>query len=173
MPIFVAMKMIFGLFIPLFLLTGCMVDDSDDSTSPDVEERVRVGDRLPSFTVDMISGDTRSVFSSDHLTGRTLIVFFHTGCIDCQRELPELEKYYQQHLQEPGFQLVAIAREENEEEIASFWEEYGLTMPYSPQSNRDVYSLFASMTIPRAYLCAPTGIVTWIGIEKFDIWSAN
>ncbi len=173
MSIFAGMKTIFRLFFLLFLLTGCVVDDTDSGTDSDVTGRVRVGDRLPSFTVDVISGDSTFVFSSNHLVGNTVIVFFHTGCIDCQRELPELDKYYQQHLHDPGFQMIAIAREESEADIAAFWQENGLTIPYSPQPDRTIFYLFADMYIPRAYMCSQTGIVTWVGVEKFDVWTLN
>ena len=36
--------------------------------------------------------------------------------------------------------------------MSRFWEENHLTMPYSPQSDRTIYSLFALRTIPRIYL---------------------
>ena len=161
------MKKILGLFLVLSMLIGCVVDEHDEDA--DKEDLVKVGDRLPSFSVDVIDGDSTYVFSSDRLTGPTVIVFFHTGCSDCQRELPELNDYYLRHRSDPGFQMVAIAREESVSEIAAFWQEKGLVIPYSPQDDRRIYNLFAFVTIPRVYICSLSGIVEWIGIENFTI----
>lgn len=163
------MKVIRWLLLPVFLLVACVVDDSEETTDPGESDIVKVGDRLPSFSVDVVDGDATYEFSSDRLTGRTVIVLFNTGCSDCQRELPELNDYYQRHRDEPGFQMVAIAREEEAESIAAYWQGNGLSIPYSPQSDRRVFNLFANLTIPRVYICSPLGIVEWIGIENFTI----
>jgi peroxiredoxin len=128
-----------------------------------------VGDHLPDFSIEVIDGVSRTLFNNKSLKGTSVIVFFHTGCTDCQRELPELNAYYLRHCQEPGFQMVAIAREESASEVAAFWLDYGLSIPYSPQPDRRVYNLFADMTIPRVYVSSPQGIVEWVGIERFSV----
>ncbi len=147
------------------LLGGCSSIHEDD----DVVERVKVGDRVPAFTVDMVKEGSRSTFSTNSLTGETVIVFFNTWCPDCQRELPELNAYYLQHKEEAGFQMIAISRGEGEDVVAPFWEEYGLQIPYSAQDNRSVFELFASSVIPRVYVVSAQGIVTRVLIEDFDI----
>ena len=161
------MKALLGLLLPLCLFAGCVVDSHEEPSVS--EELLKVGDRLPSFSVDVIDGDSSFVFSSDRLTGRTVIVFFHTTCSDCQRELPELNDYYLHHRGEPGFQMMAIAREETADSILSYWRTNNLSIPYSPQPDRRIYNLFATATIPRVYICSPLGIVEWIGIEDFMI----
>lgn len=153
-------------FLLILLATGCKVVDDDDEME-EVKEYVRVGDRLPPFTVQTVMGDgTPGTFSTARLTGQTVIVFFHTACSDCQRELPRLNDYYQRHCDEQGFQMVAISREEEAESIAAFWQEQGLTLPYSPQPDRSIYSLFASSVIPRVYVCTAQGVVTQVYIEQ-------
>jgi peroxiredoxin len=161
------MKKIISLFAVLCLLVGCVVDEPDEgNSSTDV---VEVGDRLPFFSVDVVGGSDRYTFSSDALTGSTVIVFFNTSCSDCQRELPELNDYYLRHRQELGFRMVAIAREESEESIATYWKQHNLSIPYSPQTDRRVYNLFATQYIPRAYICSAQGVILWMGIENFDM----
>ena len=157
---------LFGLAL---LLSGCVIDDHEESVSSDDSSIVRVGDRLPSFSVEVIDGSDHYTFSSEVLTGSTVIVFFNTSCSDCQRELPELNNYYLRHRQEPGFQMVAIAREESEERIATYWKQHNLLIPYSPQSDRRIYNLFATQYIPRVYICSVQGIVQWMGVEDFDM----
>ena len=153
----------------LFLLTvvGCssVVDDEDDA-----KEYVKVGDRVPLFTVETVRADgSTAVFSTAQLTGETVIVLFHTTCGDCQRELPRLNNYYLQHCGEEGFQMVAISREEGTESVAAYWKEQGLSIPYSAQTDRRIYNLFASSVIPRVYFCSHGGIVTKICVEKVEL----
>ena len=161
------MKKIVWLFLGLCLLTGCVVDEPGENSGN--TDLVGVGDRLPSFSVAVIDGAGSYTFSSDALTGPTVIVFFNTSCSDCQRELPVLNDYYLRHRSAPGFQMVAIAREETEESIQAFWQDHGLSIPYSPQSDRQVYNLFATVTIPRVYFCSLSGMITWVGIERFTL----
>ena len=161
------MNKVVWLFFAMCMLAGCVVDESGDEGGD--TDLIRVGDRLPSFSVEVVDGADHYSFSSDALIGRAVIVFFNTGCSDCQRELPVLNDYYLQHRSEPGFQMVAIAREETEESIQAFWQSHSLSIPYSPQSDRRVYNLFATATIPRVYFCSPLGFVTWVGIERFTL----
>lgn len=157
---------LFGLAL---LLSGCVIDDHEEPDSSDDGSIVRVGDLLPSLSIDVIDGSSRTFFNSASLQDTTVVVFFHTGCTDCQRELPELNDYYLRHRQNPGFRMVAIAREEPEESIAAYWKQNNLSIPYSPQTDRRVYNLFATQYIPRVYLCSSQGVILWIGVEKFDL----
>jgi len=143
------------------VITGC----SSFSEEEEVVERIKVGDHVPSFTVQVKDGTQQRMFSSDQLTGETVIVLFNTSCSDCKRELPVMNRYYLLHKDDPGFQMVAISREEGEESIAAFWKEQGLEIPYSAQEDRHIYSLFATSIIPRVYFCNSEGIVTRVFIE--------
>ena len=146
-------------------MVGCstVIDDEDN----EVKEYVRVGDRVPVFTVETVNADgTVGTFSTGQLKGETVIVLFNTWCGDCQRELPRLNEYYLKHCDDEGFQMVAISRAEGAESVAAFWKEQGLSIPYSAQTDRSVYQLFASSVIPRVYFCSSDGIVTRIFIES-------
>lgn len=147
----------------LLALSCNTVNDGDDTN---VKEYVKVGDRVPVFSVDVVDSEGRtSVFSTARLTGETVIVLFNTSCGDCRRELPQLNAYYLAHRHDKGFQMVAIAREESAESIAAYWQAQGFEIPYSPQPDRRIYNLFASSIIPRVYYCTADGIVTRILIE--------
>lgn len=147
------------------LLWGCSSIHEDD----EVVERIAVGDRVPVFSVGVVANGQSTTFSTSHLTGETVIVFFSTQCKDCQRELPELNDYYLKHKDDNGFQMVAISRAEGEATVAKFWADHHLKIPYSAQTDRHVYELFASSIIPRVYFVSEQGIVTKILIEHFDL----
>ena len=153
-----------ALMLLCLLLTGC----SSINEGNNVTERVNVGDRVPLFTVDVVNDGVHSTFSTAQLTGETVIVFFNTTCPDCQRDLPKLNQYYLKHKVDEGFQMVAISREEGEEDVAAYWKDNGLQIPYSAQNDRRIYELFASSIIPRIYFVSAQGIVTRVFIEKFD-----
>lgn len=154
---------IIGMMLLCLLLTGCSSIEDDET-----KERVAVGDRVPLFSVEMVKDGERSTFSTAQLTGETVIVFFNTTCPDCQRDLPKLNQYYLKHKVDEGFQMVAISREEGEEDVAAYWKDNGLQIPYSAQNDRRIYELFASSIIPRIYFVSAQGVVTRIFIERFD-----
>lgn len=132
----------------------------------EAKEYVAVGDKVPLFTVETVLADgTTGMFSTERLTGETVIVLFNTSCKDCQRELPRLNSYYLQHRSEPGFQMVAISRAEDGESVAAYWSEQQLSIPYSAQPDRRIYELFASSVIPRVYFCGADGTITRMFVE--------
>ena len=88
---FAVVKKNIGLFLLLCMLVGCVVDEPGEGSAD--TDLVGVGDRLPSFSVGVIDDTAHYTFSSDALTGPTVIVFFNTSCSDCQRELPVLNEY--------------------------------------------------------------------------------
>jgi hypothetical protein len=52
-----------------------------------------------------------------------------------------------------------------EENIKPFWQFAELTMPYSPQPDRRVYSLFAPRVIPRIYVSDAQGIIRHMYVD--------
>lgn len=141
-------------FIMLLLPCSCINDEPTD-----VEEVVTLGSTLPDFTVVMNDGTT--------LTGEMLrsddavIMFFHTSCPDCRQALPLVQQLYDAYAHE-GVRFVLISREDDNDSVSAYWEEAGFTMPYSAQSDRKVYELFARRRVPRIYISSPGGVVRHI-----------
>ncbi|MCH5240502.1 MAG: TlpA family protein disulfide reductase [Muribaculaceae bacterium] len=128
----------------LTLLSACVNDNEPSGPS------LSVGDPLPSFSVVMNDGETVSNIS---LLGKTsVIIFFNTACPDCQKELPVVQQLWEIYEDDPNIKIIAIAREENEKKISDYWNQNNLTIPWSPQESREVFSLFAPSIIPRIYI---------------------
>lgn len=138
-------------FVLLLSLLGLLCSCITDDDAPTGEERIRPGDPLPAFTVTMYDGTT---LSTEDLRGSvSLVVFFHTGCPDCQKELPVLQQLYEAYGGlSSEVRFVCISREEGEADIAAYWAANSLTLPYSPQEDKGVYHLFADSAIPRVYV---------------------
>ena len=160
------MRKILCLLTAVATLAACSM--ADDEENEEAKEYVKVGDRVPQFSVQTVLADsTTATFTTARLTGETVIVLFNTSCSDCRRELPRMNEYYLQHRGDKGFQMVAISREEGAESVAAYWKEQGLSIPYSAQTDRRIYNLFASSIIPRTYFCSADGIITQILVETF------
>lgn len=139
-------------------IIGCTSQSCISEGEPDGPV-LNVGDQLPDFSVTLFDG---VVVSNNSLRGKTgMIVFFNTECSDCQKELPVIEQLWQQYKDNTQVQIIAIAREESAEEIGAYWTEHNLTIPFSPQENRDVFHLFASSGIPRIFIANPEGTITY------------
>lgn len=129
----------------MLCLSSCIRDDS-----PSGEEGIRPGDRLPECTF-VLSDNTR--VSTSDLQGKvSVLVFFHTSCPDCQQELPVIQRIYDCYRDNPLVKIYCISREEPADEVAVYWSDNGLTIPYSPQVGREIYSLFSGQGIPRVYI---------------------
>ena len=109
-----------------------------------------VGSRVPDFTVVMNDGSTLS--SESLRKGLSCIVFFYTGCPDCQKTLPAVQRMFEEYSVR-GVSFALISREETDETVSPYWQSNGYTMPYSAQSDRKVYELFAQTRVPRVYIC--------------------
>lgn len=156
------------ILLMLIAATGCISDPVPDYGDGD-GWKVAVGDTLPKFEV--ILNDGRRV-TPETLRGDTAVIcFFNTDCPDCRRELPLLQQAYDKRNpriesdrseqsdkpDKPGITFICIARNEEAPEIQRYWEEHGLTIPYSAQSDDSVFLLFAGWGIPRIITVAPDG----------------
>jgi peroxiredoxin len=137
------------MLLVLMVFSACISDDdSPEGTS------LGVSDTLPTFQVVMNDGTT--VRTSDLLGDVSVVVLFSVDCGDCRVELPEVQRLWDWQL---GVPIVLIARENTKEQIEAFWQQAQLTMSYSPQADRSVYSLFATSRVPRIYVSDAQGVI--------------
>lgn len=138
----------------LMMAVGCIAEKEEPEWS------LHPGDAIPRFEVTTIEGET--IGSSDSYTSELIIVFFNTTCPDCQKELPILQKQYEENIKLPEAEqsiYICISREEGVADVKRYWRENHLTIPVSAQTDRSIYSMFASVGIPRIFY-AKDGIIT-------------
>lgn len=65
--------------------------------------------------------------------------------------------------------FICISRGEAQPSVAAYWQEAGLTLPYSAQPDDAVYRLFANRIIPRVYVTrpgSPLPVISAIFVER-------
>ena len=140
------------LLLCVVMLSACISEDAD---SPESTTKVKEGDNIPAFT--LFASDGQEV-SSASLDGQVYILsFFDTGCPDCQKELKVLQRIYDKyHTVVP---VLNVPRSQTKDEVQTYWEKVGLSMPYHMADNKELYYEFATKTIPRTYIVDDRGKV--------------
>lgn len=154
------MKHVYSIpLLSLLTLTSCLGSLETSTQSADI---ITVGQKLPEFRVQLHSGEW---VGNDNLQGKpSVITFFNTACKDCQRELPEMQRVYADYAGQ--VQFLCISRAENDSSVTAYWKANSLSLPYSAQTDKTVYQLFANRTIPRVYVSDASGVVRKIFVEK-------
>ena len=151
------------------LMTACGACSSDDHAGGSDEEieadSLVVGDKLPEFEVTMNDGSV--VRTADLMGQPSVVVLFSVDCMDCRHQLPEIQRLWNLNeadslIQGQRIPIVLIARKCMEEDIEPFWQFAELTMPYSPQPDRKVYSRFAPRVIPHIYISDAQTIIRYM-----------
>lgn len=140
------------IFCVMTAFSSCVKEDNEPNTG------LGIGDKVPRFSVTLDTGETVSDVS---LAGKVAVIeFFNTTCPDCRASFPTLQDLYVSFNDNPEVAILAIAREESADDIKDYWGKNGLTIPFSPQTDRNVYNLFASTGIPRIFIISPGGVIT-------------
>lgn len=137
----------------MMFLAGCINNDEPTADG----NKVNIGDELPIFTVTSNEGIE---YNNELLKGHIgVILFFYTPCSDCKQALPIVNEVFEQYKTNQQVRWICIGRSESIIDVASYWDSNHFTMPYSAQSDRSIYNLFANSGIPRIYITNPQGVV--------------
>ncbi len=130
---------------------------------------VKLGENAPDFTFETAPGKTQKL---SNLKGKVVwINFFATWCGPCRKELPHLqEEVYDKYKDNENFVLIILGREHKWDEVNKFKAEQGFTMPFYPDPERTVFSLYAKQNIPRNFIIGKDGKVAYssIGFEPAE-----
>ena len=136
-------------FVLLFLLAmNCPVRGAE------------VGEPLPDFSVQTFDGKsfTRAGFAGKPL----LLVFWNTWCVECQRDLPEINRLARE-FGPRGLQILAIntGLNDTESKARNYWKKYGYGFPTGFDHNFEIGQAFKVRGVPTVFLVDAKGIVRY------------
>lgn len=143
------MKRLIGASILSLVVTGCQlnsssVEDTVVHNTPKYPEYVQSGQTLPLTSIVDVDGKVIDL-SNQHK--QKLVILFATWCSDSNRALKALNE--SPLLQDENIEIIAIAREETQEQVIKWRNENGIKVPLAVDPDRKIYAQFARGGIPR------------------------
>ena len=126
-------------------------------------QELKVGDAMPKFELNSyVYGDVKPA----DLKGKVVLVsLFATWCGPCQKELADVQStLWPKYKDNKDFVMLVIGREHTDEDLQKYNERKKFTFPLYPDPKREVFSLFAEKSIPRAYLFGKDGKLIYSSI---------
>lgn len=127
-------------FFSVFVLIGCSGGQSNDTSSGKksgkrssaLHQEMAIGSEAPDFTAKLNNGETFTL--SDKKGQVILLNFWATWCSNCVKEMPAIEKLYEEY----GDQIVIVGVNvgEDEDTIDTFIEakNYSFRLPATPKA---------------------------------------
>ncbi|MCZ0755729.1 TlpA family protein disulfide reductase [Anoxybacillus sp. J5B_2022] len=121
------------------------------------EVGLSVGDTAPDFVLKTLNDEQIRL---SQLRGKPVIInFWATWCPPCQREMPDLEKFYNDYKQHVEFLSVNLTSQDSREKVAPFLQQYGITFPVVLDTKGKILKLYNIQTIPTTYILDKNGVI--------------
>jgi peroxiredoxin len=117
------------------------------------------GNLAPDF--ELVTTEGKHIKLSE-LRGKRLIVnMWATWCPPCKAEVPELERFYEEHHNE-GIEILAVDLTDSEKrsaDVATFIKDYKITYPVVLDERGEVAKKYQVTSIPTTYVINSKGII--------------
>jgi thiol-disulfide isomerase/thioredoxin len=141
---------------------------SDVAAPPIVRGAQAPGFELPRLAP--VAGSNAEGLALESLSGRVVLVnFWATWCEPCEREVPAMERLYET-LQGDEFELVAVAIDDDQDDVRKFQERYRMTFPILLDLDQRVYAMYQTMGVPESLLIDRDGRIVerYVGPREWD-----
>ncbi|UOQ93123.1 TlpA family protein disulfide reductase [Halobacillus shinanisalinarum] len=156
----VVVQVLVGLSL-ITLIIFAIYDDSK-STEQNYPEKVsensqlREGDKFPVLSLDTLEKVKKDIdFKSNKIT---LVNLWATWCPPCQKEMPLIEKYYNEYLSK-GFNVVAISMGEGRIVVENYIEDHSLLIPVLIDPKMVTQNKLGVHGIPTSFFVNSEGII--------------
>lgn len=163
-----------SVFFSVFVLIGCSGGQSNDTSSGKKSEKrssalhqeMAIGSEAPDFTAKLNNGETFTL--SDKKGQVILLNFWATWCSNCVKEMPAIEKLYEEY----GDQIVIVGVNvgEDEDTINAFVDAKNYSFPVAYDTDSEISNLYPSAGIPYTIIIGKDGLVTetFLGAKDAD-----
>lgn len=120
-----------------------------------------VGNLAPDFTLTTAAGDTVSL--SDYRGTKVMLNFWGTWCPPCRAEMPDMEKFYQEH----DVEILAVNLTPTESavtDVIEFIEDFGLSFQVLLDEELSVSSQYGIQPVPTSFMIDSHGIVQYVAL---------
>lgn len=161
-------------FFSVFVLIGCSGGQSNDTSSGKksgkrssaLHQEMAGGSEAPDFTAKLNNGETFTL--SDRKGQVVLLNFWATWCSNCVKEMPAIEKLYEEY----GNQVVIIGVNVGEDKstVDAFIDTKNYTLPIAYDTESNISNLYPSAGIPYTVIIGKDGLVTetFLGAKDAD-----
>ncbi|SEB14126.1 Peroxiredoxin [Thalassobacillus cyri] len=136
-------------------------DTSQEGTGimpPNTPKGIQEGEQAPDFELETVEGETLRL--SDLQGKKVFLNFWATWCPPCKKEMPEMQKFYEEYGDEVEIVAVnATTTETSMDEVKKYLEQEGYTFQVPLDKKNQVSSEYQAITIPTTYFIGTDGVV--------------
>ncbi len=129
------------------------------------EGPIRVGDRVPSFTLTTFDGQT---IHTDDLKGKVIVLnFWASWCKPCEEEAAALEQSWQKYKAGGQVAFLGVDYVDTEPEALAYLDKFGITYPNGPDLRTQISQMFRIRGVPETYILDQEGKLHSVKIGPF------
>lgn len=134
-------------------------DKTEKKNVEQTSQGVQIGNRAPDFSLTTLDG--RMVKLSDYRGKVVILNFWATWCPPCKAEVPEFERFYQEHHSD-SIEILAVditSQEKSKEAVSDFIKSYGISYQIVLDETGAAADLYRISAIPTTYIIDAQGII--------------